>query len=344
MPRAKEAELAKTSRKTMADLARLAGVNVSTVSRALSDSPLVKPETKAEILRIAGEIGYSVNVAARHLRRQSSEAIGIVIPLTPDSEQTISDPFFLEMVGAVSEAAADHGYDLIVSLPRADNEIAERRLLQTGRADGLIVIGQAGRSERLNALGDLKQKIVVWGGHVEEADYALVGSDNVRGGYMAAAHLLERGRRHLVFLGDVALPEVGLRYQGFQAALRERGLTSEDAATIHSGFGGRGAMAALRAYLDSGREVDGVCAASDVLAMAAIHALNAASMSVPGQVSVVGYDNIGQSALFTPPLTTIDQNIRQGGQLMVEKLLAQLAGGPVSSSHTPTELIVRGSS
>ena len=336
--------MAKTPRKTMADLARLAGVNVSTVSRALNDSPLVKPETKSEILRIAGEIGYSVNVAARHLRRQSSEAIGIVIPLTPDSEQTISDPFFLEMVGAVSEAAADHGYDLIVSLPRADNEIAERRLLQTGRADGLIVIGQAGRSERLNALGDLKQKIVVWGGHVEEADYALVGSDNVKGGYMAAAHLVERGRRHLAFLGDVSLPEVALRYRGFQAALRDAGLSADDAATIHSGFGGQGAMAALRTHLGAGHALDGISAASDVLAMAAIHALNTASLSVPEHVSVVGYDNVGQSALFTPPLTTVDQNIRQGGQMMVEKLLSQLAGGPVSSSRTETQLIVRGSS
>ena len=325
----------------MADLARLAGVNVSTVSRALSDSPLVKPETKAEILKIADEIGYSVNVAARHLRRQSSEAIGIVIPLTPDSEQTISDPFFLEMVGAVSQAAADHGYDLIVSLPRADNEIAERRLLQTGRADGLIVIGQAGRSERLNALGDLKRKIVVWGGHVEEADYALVGSDNVRGGHMAAAHLLDNDRRHLAFLGDISLPEVGLRYDGFRQAHEERGLAVDAGAVIRSGFGGKSATGELRAYLDSGRGLDGICAASDVLAMAAIHTLGAASVSVPDEVAVVGYDNIGQSALFTPALTTIDQNIAQGGRLMVEKLLAQLRGEPVSSSQTRTELIVR---
>ncbi|HCE20961.1 MAG TPA: LacI family transcriptional regulator, partial [Hyphomonas sp.] len=132
----------------MAELAKLAEVDVSTVSRALNDSPLVKEKTKRLILDIAAETGYAVNASARNLRRQSSEAIGIVIPLRPESGQTISDPFYLEMVGAVSQAASRNGYDLIVSIPREDETIAERRLLQTGKADGLIVIGQAGMSQR----------------------------------------------------------------------------------------------------------------------------------------------------------------------------------------------------
>jgi DNA-binding LacI/PurR family transcriptional regulator len=147
--------MAKPRKITMAELARLADVDVSTVSRALSDSPLVKEETKTEILKIARKTGYAVNASARNLRRQSSEAIGMVIPLRPESGQTLSDPFFLEMVGAVSQAAADRGYDLIISVPKGEEEIAEQRLLSTGKADGLIIIGQAGRTERLKALGPL---------------------------------------------------------------------------------------------------------------------------------------------------------------------------------------------
>ncbi len=139
----------KAQKITMAELARRAKVDVSTVSRALNDSPLVKEDTKAEILKIAAEVGYAVNASARNLRRQSSEAIGMVIPLRPESGQTISDPFFLEMVGAVSQAASERGYDLIISVPKADEQIAEKRLLSTGKADGLIIIGQAGRSNRL---------------------------------------------------------------------------------------------------------------------------------------------------------------------------------------------------
>ena len=110
----------KPNKITMAELARLANVDVSTVSRALNDSPLVKQETKSDILKIAAETGYAVNASARNLRRQSSEAIGIVIPLRPESGQTISDPFFLEMVGAVSQAASERGYDLIISVPKDD--------------------------------------------------------------------------------------------------------------------------------------------------------------------------------------------------------------------------------
>ena len=121
----------------MAELARIANVDISTVSRALNDSPLVKEKTKTHVLKIAAETGYVVNASARNLRRQSAQAIGIVIPLAPESGQTISDPFFLEMVGAVSHAASQRGYDLIVSVPQSSAEIAERRLLMTGRADGL---------------------------------------------------------------------------------------------------------------------------------------------------------------------------------------------------------------
>ena len=117
--------MSKASKMTMAELARLAEVDVSTVSRALNDSPLVKEKTKRHILKIANETGYAVNASARNLRRQSAEAIGIVIPLRPESGQTISDPFFLEMVGAVSHAASERGYDLIISVPKGDEQIAE---------------------------------------------------------------------------------------------------------------------------------------------------------------------------------------------------------------------------
>ena len=188
-----------TKKVTMVDLARLAEVDISTVSRALNDSPLVKTDTKEHILKIASEIGYVVNASARNLRRQSSEAIGIVIPLQPGSDQTISDPFFLEMVGAVSHAASQKGYDLVISVPQSAEQIAERRLLQTGRADGLIVIGQAGRSERLNALGALAQKVVVWGGRTGDSNYTLVGSDNVEGGRLATDHLLSSGEKRYSF-------------------------------------------------------------------------------------------------------------------------------------------------
>lgn len=326
---------------TMAELARLAEVDVSTVSRALNDSPLVKPHTKAAILKIADDIGYTVNVAARNLRKQSSEAIGIVIPLAPGSEQTISDPFFLEMVGSVSHAASKHGYDLIVSVPQDEMTIAERRLLTSGRADGLIVIGQAGRSERLNAMSASNSNIVVWGGAHGEQNYTLVGSDNVKGGALATSHLLSLGRTKILFLGDVSLPEVALRYEGYVKAHNDAGIPYDPTYVLKLNFGGQSAFNAVLDFIDNGSKFDAIFAASDVLAMAAIHALQSRNTSIPKDVSIVGYDDIGQAQMSTPPLTTINQNISQGGEIMVELLLAKIAGKPVKSRFTQTELIVR---
>ncbi|MDB2438086.1 LacI family DNA-binding transcriptional regulator [Hellea sp.] len=329
---------------TMAELARLAEVDVSTVSRALNDSALVKADTKAHVLKIAAETGYVVNASARNLRRQSAQAIGIVIPMAPGSGQTISDPFFLEMVGAVSHAASQKGYDLIVSVPQSETEIAERRLLLTGRADGLIVIGQAGRSERLNKLHTLKSNIVVWGGREGNPNYTLVGSDNKRGGRLASEHLLSLGRKRILFLGDIDLPEVALRYEGYKLAHQEAEVAFDDSLILRQNFGGETAFHALKDFLAAGHEFDAIFAASDVLAMAAIQAVQSASKRVPEDIAVVGYDNVGQASMATPSLTTIDQNIAQGGQMLVDLLMDKINGKPVKSAFTKTELVVRRSS
>ncbi|MHA7899627.1 MAG: LacI family DNA-binding transcriptional regulator [Henriciella sp.] len=328
----------------MAELARLAGVDVSTVSRALNDSPLVKAKTKTEILKIAQETGYAVNASARNLRRRSSETIGMVIPLRPESGQTLSDPFFLEMVGAVSQAASERGYDLIINVPKEAEQIAEQRLLQTGKADGLVIIGQAGRSDRLDALGPLKNKVVVWGGRDASTKYTLVGSDNFEGGRLAADHLLSIGRKQILFIGPLTLPEVALRYEGYAAAHASRGLTLDPALKLDVEFGGHSVYHAMRSFMKQGHAFDAIFAASDVLAMTSIMALRSAGRSIPEDVSVVGYDNIGQAQLSTPPLTTIDQNIKEGGKMLVDLLLRQLAGEDVESHLTQTRLIVRDSS
>ncbi len=335
--------MTKTHKMTMARLAQLANVDVSTVSRALNDSPLVKEDTKAEILRIAQEYGYAINASARNLRRQSTEVIGIVIPLRPESGQTISDPFFLEMVGAVSQAASERGYDLIIHVPKGEEQIAEQRLLRTGKADGLIIVGQASCSKRLEALGALAQKVVVWGGQVGPVNYTLVGSDNREGGRLAADHLLSIGRRHILFIGPTGLPEVELRLQGFHDAHTARGLAADPRLRLGVEFGGASVFEAVSAFIETGLRFDAIFAASDVLAMAAVLAVQAKGLSVPQDVAVVGYDNIGQSRLSSPPLTTIDQNIAAGGRLLVDLLLRKLAGEEVASQLTPTRLIVRGS-
>lgn len=331
-------------RVTMAELARLARVDVSTVSRALSDSPKVKQATKDHIRAVASEVGYEVNAAARNLRRQSTQTIGVVVPIDPARGQTISDPFYLEMLGAISHAAAARDHDLLLTIPQSDGQVAERRLLRSGKADGLIVIGQAGRAERLNALAEATDRVVVWGGRLDEARYTVVGSDNVRGARAATEHLLSRGRRRVLFLGDAVLPEVALRRRGFAEAHEGAGLTPDPDLFLPLSFGAVTAAQEVASLLEDGAAFDAVFAASDVLALAAMQAVRARGLRVPEDVAVVGYDDVSQAALASPPLTTVRQDITLGGALLVDLLLRKVAGEEVRSRLTPTELVVRASS
>lgn len=326
---------------TMADLARAAKVDVSTVSRALNDSSLVKEETKVHVRSVAAELGYEINVAARNLRRQSTQTLGIVVPIDPSRGQTISDPFYLEMVGAISNAAAKRDYDLLLTIPHSDEKVAENRLLRTGKVDGLIIIGQAGRTDRLNALAGNTDRVVVWGGLLEDARYTIVGSDNVDGGRLAVRHLLASGRKRILFIGDTDLPEVALRYRGLMDAHSERKLRHDRKLLLPLSFGAVNAIRDVADFIRSGVKFDAIFAASDVLAIAAIHAIKGEGLSVPEDVSVIGYDNVGQSASTAPPLTTIDQNIALGGELLVDSLIKKISGVKVASRLTPTELIVR---
>lgn len=334
--------MANQGRMTMSGLAKLSGVDISTVSRALNDSPLVNGKTKDHILKLAHETGYAINARARNLRKQSSQTLGIVIPVYPGSHQNLSDPFFLEMIAAVSQAAAKFDYDLIINLPNSASEIAERRLLLSGKADGLIVIGQAGRIERLRSLGDAADRVVVWGGMIDAADYTLVGSDNFEGGRLVGEHLKNIRRHRVVFLGDIDLPEVELRYNGLMSVWNG---DSADASVMHvrSSFDGHEAYRQTLALCDGAERFDAIFAASDVLAIAAIHALQSKGLRVPEDVAVVGYDNIGQAAMISPGLTTIDQNIKLGGEILVNTLVDKIAGNPVRATLTPTTLVIRGS-
>ncbi len=330
-----------TEKVTMATLAKLAKVDISTVSRALNNSPLVKADTKALILKLAEERGYQVNISARNLRRQMTETLGIIMPIHQGSEQTIADPFFIEMLTAVSQAATQRGYDLLLTVPTGDYHDSERRLLLTGRVDGVIVIGQAGRENQLEKIYHKLKKVIVWGGQYQDPNYIVIGSDNIKGGRLATSHLLALGRKKLLFIGNTQLPEVALRYQGMLEACSAAGHPQKDILLLEENFGSKNIVHALKTMIQNGQTFDGVFAASDLLAIEAQHALISENITIPHDVSIIGYDNIAQSANAIIPLTTIDQNIRIGGELMVDYLLRIIKGETVFSTFTPTQLVIR---
>ena len=325
---------------TMNQLAKLAGVSVSTVSRALAGNPVINDRTREKVVALAREHGFQPNMVARNLRLRRTETIGVVLPLGHQADQHLTDPFFLTMIGHLADELARCGYDMLLKkvVPRDDQWL--RRLAESGRVDGIIVIGQSNQQAALEMVARTYRPMVVWGANLPGQDYVTVGSDNVAGGALAASHLIARGRRRLIFLGDNRAPEIAQREQGFQRACDEAGLGAS-AHSLRVGLVADDAYRALLGIIDREAGVDGIVAASDVIAIAAIRALEARQCSVPRDVSVVGYDDVPIAEHLVPSLTTIRQDLALGAGLMIEKLFGLIAGEPQSSSVMTPELIVR---
>lgn len=329
---------------TMSDMARLAGVSESTVSRALADNPLISAETRARIQELARIAGYSVNPAASSLRTKQSKLIAVVIPLLHGQDQHLSDPFMMAMLAYLADSLTGRGYDLLLSKIDTHEDGWIERLARTRRAAGVIMVGQSLEHAAIERAVQAGVPLVVWGARLEDQSYATVGSDNRQGGYIATHHLVETGRRRIAFLGERRLPEIRQRFEGYLQALGEAGLPSDPALQIDCGFTAADAHQATRHLIASGASFDAIFACSDVIAMSAVHALNDAGRESPRDVAVVGFDGIEMAAFTVPPLTTVRQDLAQGARLLVDKIIAVAAGQPVESTEMPVQLVIRASS
>jgi DNA-binding LacI/PurR family transcriptional regulator len=309
----------------MVDIARLAGVSVSTVSRALNGSELVNAETRERVAELARSLNYSINFGARNLRLQENKTVAVVVPYDAKSRQHISDPFFLSIVGSIADALTDRGYDMLLSRVDAERLDLASHWFDSGKAIGVVLIGQWRHHDQLNEMAARKLPLVVWGGEMPQQLYCSVGGDNVLGGTLATRHLLQLGRRRIAFVGDANLPEVWLRRQGYAQALREAGLQVDPALEI---------CAAQRGF-------DGVVCCSDVLALLTIQGLRAAGRSVPDDVAVIGYDDMPLAAYCDPPLTTVHQPVAEAGAELVQALLGQLRGERAGPRTLPVYLTLR---
>jgi len=327
----------------MQELAELAGVSVSTVSRALAGKTIINAKTRERVVELARAHGFKPNQAAQNLRLRRAQAIGVVIPMGHEIDQHPSDPFFMTMLGHLADALTDRNFDLLLSrvIPSGDDWLDD--LLDSGRVDGAIVIGQSDQTAVLDAAAARHRGLVVWGAQVPGQKHVSVGSDNVLGGLIAGRHLIARGKRKLLFLGNPSPPEFGQRQQGFLQASAEAGL-ADDVHTLPIHLTSEAAYAAASAFLDEHPGIDGIFAASDVVAMSVLRALAERGLAVPGDVAVIGYDDIMLAAHTSPPLTTIRQDLEKGARLLVDMLFRQIDGETCESVQLEPQLIVRASS
>lgn len=329
---------------TSRDIAEAAGVSQATVSRALRNSPLVRPETRERIHRIARELNYFVNRNAAGLRTQQSNTIALLLFDEMGGNAEVN-PFFLSMLGSITSSAAGLGYDVLVSFQQLSDDWHVKYQL-SNRADGLILLGYGDYllyREKLAALADAHTRFIIWGPMIDDQPGHSLGCDNVDGGYQATRHLLDLGRRRIAFLGTASQrsPELELRYRGYRRALEEAGLAADPALCIptdsHECFGHQ----AAQTLIESGVEFDALFGVTDAIAIGAMRALKQAGISVPDDVAVVGFDDLPVASYVAPELTTIRQDVRKAGEILVQKLVRLIEGEAVESQLIKPELIVR---
>jgi DNA-binding LacI/PurR family transcriptional regulator len=327
---------------TLEDIAKLAGVSISTASRALNDSPAINRQTKQRIWKLAREQNYPFRDYMPAGPIGAEATIAVVVPRPQGGEFLLGDPFFLDLLSGLAEAAYERDCDVLVShvSPASYDDLSV--LMSTSRADGVVFLGQSNLHAALNRLAGEESRFVVWGAELPDQDYCCVGSDNFAGARRATAHLARLGRTRIVFLGDTDDPEPAQRYLGYLDALTQAGIAHEPALTVPAHFEVESAEAAVDALIHHDVSFDGVVAASDLIALGAVRALRRAGLAVPKDVSVMGFDNVRFARYATPALSTIAQDTGKAGRLLVSKLLDAGEGKMRSrSERLPTELIVR---
>lgn len=310
--------------RNIAELARLARVSTGTVSRALANKSLVNKETRERIQALARVHGFRPNQMARRLRVQETRVIGVVVPLGHEQRQHLSDPFFMTILGHLADALTESGYDIMLSRVIPDEEDWLERIVDSGMLDGVLVIGQSNQFEALERVAQYYRPMVVWGSHSPGQKHCTVGVDNRKGGRLAGECLIAGGRKRLAFLGEVGVPELHERFLGLCDAAKAAGLPAPLQIDIHLAsdtmaeeIGGR---------IERIRNLDGIAAGSDLIAMQAVRMLADHDIAVPGDISVIGFDDLPLAEQTIPRLTTISQSIAKGAQAMVSTLFERIAG------------------
>lgn len=332
------------SKSTSFDIAHMAGVSQSTVSRALNDSSLVNPETREKIKKIAEELNYKVDKNASNLRKQRSSTLALLLFEDPTSDDSYINPFFISMLANITKASAAAGYDLLVSFQNLDDDW-HAEYEDSNKADGLILLGYGSYTDyeyKLTQLEEQGTHFLRWGAPDSKHDCISIGSDNFQGGYLITQHLLALGHRSFAFIGEAnnSAPELQARFLGFHQALESVGLGNQSVMQVDAISTELAGYQAAKVIL-SNTQPDAIVCASDLMAVGAIRAMRELGLHIPNDIAVVGYDNIQISEFCSPPLTTVQQNTVLAGQLLVNNLIKLINNEAVDHILMQPELVIR---
>jgi DNA-binding LacI/PurR family transcriptional regulator len=320
------------------DIARLAGVSHSTVSRALRSSPLTSEVTADRIRQIAQACGYAPSAAARSLVTRRTNIVGVVVT-------SIMDPFAAEVVGGIEDAAHEHGFSLLLADSKAipDREISAVRLLEERRVDGIIITASRVGALYMQALTRMQAPIVLLNNqHPSEFVHSVMIA-NTEASLEMTRYLIGLGHQRIAYLGDRYGDQSDTeRFAGYRQAINGAGVALDPEIVVHGDGKPEGGAAVMSALLALPHPPTAVFCYNDMTALGAIRTIRARGLRVPADVSVTGFDDLHIVQYTDPPLTTVRQPMPEMGRMAMETLYQLLRG--VESQRNikvPGEMIVR---
>jgi LacI family transcriptional regulator len=327
---------------TIRDVARLAGVSISTVSRVMNAPDTVVEDKRQRVLQAIDELKYKPNALARGLIYKKTDTIGLVVP-------DIRNPYYSEVIRGMEDASKRLGYSLIICNTDRDRNrlFSYLNIFYEKQVDGLLYTSDAVFPDYYKELKKLRMPIVLVATHTMEYELPSVKIDDEQAAFDATAYLIRCGHRNIGYIGfDLTDSIAGqTRYQGYLRALREHGLPQERERVVFVEGWMYDPFAAAERLFEQNSGLTAIFTSSDELAIGLLSYLNDRGVRVPDDVSVIGFDNIRMSSHTIPRLTTVAQPMYEIGRRAVEKLYARIEGrdDPVLREHLPHEIIVRAS-
>lgn len=331
---------------TIKDVAKLAGVSPSTVSRVIADSRSISHQTKERVKKAMKELGYYPNMIARSLIKRSSQTLGLV--LSRSTENAFTNPFFPEIIRGISTVAKRDHYSLLLST--AENHMEEAKqclqMIMEKRVDGVILLASRARDELIERLSAENYPFVVVGRVPAARNIYSVNNDNIQAAYSAVRHLLNLGHRRIAFLnGPMEYIFCRDRYEGYLMAFREFGLEVNPAYVLEASLQEEESYLLTQGLLEMEEAPTAIFAADDLMAIGAYRAIKEKGLVIPDDIAVIGFNNDYFASLVEPALTTVRIPIYDLGVAAAETIIQVLKGVEVTPPQKilASELVVRDS-
>ena len=330
------------SRVTIIDVAARAGVSSGTVSRVINDDIHVRPHTRERVLQVMHDLGYVANRQARSLAGGKTDVLGLIVP-------DLGTGYIGEIIRGIDMELGQTGLDLILytahrTAIKEANYVAN---LAQGMVDGLLLVLPRNPADYIEALTSRGFPFVLVDHQGTGRECPAVGATNWQGAYDATEYLIRLGHARIGFItGSMDLGCSQDRLAGFRAALRDHHLHARPELEYQGEFSQPDGYAGGSAFLDLAEPPTAIFASNDVMAMGVMDAVRHRGLRIPDDISVVGFDNVPQSAVVFPSLTTVEQPLEQMGRGATQMLLRILKKRDenVGRMELPTHLVVRGSS